>query len=149
MPAENVPSKALIARWRSRRRAILAHYVPPEVIKEYRKLGMLIKEVESAQKHTEETAQVAIYKNLREELQQIPTLEPNERAKRMKLSIQRARLLNYLYFYGPADRQDIAKHTGIAVGSLSKLLSGKDFVSVERGIWTISEKARQKLSTDK
>jgi hypothetical protein len=45
--------------------------------------------------------------------------------------------------HGPALRTEIAANTGIPTGSLSELLRGQEFESLERGFWALKGQAKK------
>jgi hypothetical protein len=108
----SVPSNTLIRRWRERRREILKT-LAPNLLAEYRKLGLLIKGVK---------AEESLYARVRS-----------------SMSVHKQKLIAFLREQGPTARAEIVAKTGIPSGSLSELLRDKEFKTSERGVWALVE----------
>lgn len=126
--SQTVDSSTLVQRWRQRQQTILAA-LPPEQLAEFRKLAVMIREVQA------EVGKAAPDRPRRPRIfgQKI----------RVRFSEHRSRLITYLRGCGSATRADIIANLGIPAGSLSELLLGREFRSIRRGLWTLREECHE------
>jgi hypothetical protein len=148
-----VDANELIRRWRDRRREIL-ETLPPQLLAEYRQLGLLIRGVLTEQRaaalkeRTQETERMIAEEEARlakameelaaaqEEMRRLSAEAEREEA-RVPLDRHRETLIAFLAKKGPSTRREITAATPIPAGSLSLLLRDQRFEQVQHGLWRL------------
>jgi len=145
-------SEELVRRWRDRRREILKT-LPPELLAEYRRLGVLIQNVLVEQRAISKCKKLSDQERaeLMEGTVRVPdlinrkvkqALEEVREESRIPLHRHRETLIAFLAEFGPSTRREIAAGTSIPAGSLSRLLRGPQFEQAAHGLWRLPEKRR-------
>ncbi len=123
----------LVLRWRKRRQEIL-NKLPPELRAEYRRLGAAIRAVEDEEREHVIRTVAGVADNV--QATAVPIIAPT----RLPLARHKATLIDFLRQRGaPVARAEITSSTTIPEGSLSQLLSDREFVQAGRGMWTLRE----------
>ena len=139
---DDVPSGALIRRWRKRQLEILKTIInklPPDLLTEFRSLNRSIKLVRA------EEEKIAREKNQGG----TPLIAKPPRGTlglifgpRTSMSAHKRKLVAFLETTRSATRAEILSLTGIPDGSLSQLLREEDFEQLERGLWALKNKGK-------
>lgn len=145
--ASKGPVRTLMQRWRERRLEILKAHLPPELLLEYRQLGVAIRAVRTKEiklSPTEARCKLLAYPrnadlpvlSARDEIEAKMKLA-KEIVSRQPLASHKAKLIEFLDTYGPTKRALIPTMTGIPAGSLSELLTGPEFERLDYGVWAL------------
>jgi hypothetical protein len=121
----------LLNRWRDRQKEIL-ETLSPDLLAEYRKLGELIETVEDEEDKNAREIKTSGQKTNKEHIVPANFFPP---IPRVPLSVHKKKLIDYLKKHGPSTRGEISAGAAIPPGSLSELLSEKEFEQHERGFW--------------
>jgi hypothetical protein len=131
-----VDAEELIRLWSDRRREILKT-LPPDLLVEYRRLGVLIRGMR-AQQYAD--ARKSLQSNAQEEQEAYRLTRQDSMRLRISLDDHREALIAFLAVHGPSARGEIVRRTKIPSGSLSILLQDQRFEQVKHGLWRLRKR---------